>query len=150
MTDRNFQKKKRNDIKRKKKPVMLIVAEGRNKTEKQYFGSFQNQHGKYVIRFATGLETDPVGMLKAVEKAWSKNELSTKDGDKAYIVLDMDCKPDKIRLVKELQWGHIFATPETAWMTSNGQFRKSASYSWWTRMDMKGQIWSYSLTHSRR
>ena len=103
MADRNFQKKKRNDIKRKKKPVMLIVAEGRNKTEKQYFGSFQDQHGKYVIRFATGLETDPVGMLKAVEKAWSKNELSAKDRDKAYIVLDMDCKPDKIRLVKELQ-----------------------------------------------
>lgn len=103
MADRNFQKKKRNDVKRKRKPVMLITAEGRNKTEKQYFNSFQDQHGKYSIRFATGLETDPVGMLKAMEKAWKKNELSEKDGDKAYIVLDMDCKPEKIRLVKELQ-----------------------------------------------
>ena len=55
---------------------MLIMAEGRNKTEKQYFGSFQDQHGKYVIRFVTGLETDPVGMLKALQKAWNKNELS--------------------------------------------------------------------------
>ena len=35
MADRNFQKKKRNDVKRKRKPVMLITAEGRNKTEKQ-------------------------------------------------------------------------------------------------------------------
>ena len=103
MADRNFQKKKRNDVKRKRKPVMLITAEGRNKTKKQYFSSFQDQHGKYSIRFATGLETDPVGMLKAMEKAWKKNELSEKDGDKAYIVLDMDCKPEKIRLVKELQ-----------------------------------------------
>ena len=103
MADRNFQKKKRNDVKRKRKPVMLITAEGRNKTEKQYFNSFQDQHGKYSIRFATGLETDPVGMLKAMEKAWKKNELSEKDGDKAYIVLDMDCKPKKIQLVKELQ-----------------------------------------------
>jgi len=103
MADRNFQKKKRNDVKRKRKPVMLITAEGRNKTEKQYFGSFQEQHGKYSIRFATGLETDPVGMLKAMEKAWNKNELSEKDGDKAYIILDMDCKPEKIQLVKELQ-----------------------------------------------
>ena len=103
MADRNFQKKKRNDVKRKRKPVMLITAEGRNKTEKQYFTSFQDQHGKYSIRFATGLETDPVGMLKAMEKAWKKNELSEKDGDKAYIVLDMDCKPEKIQLVKELQ-----------------------------------------------
>ena len=47
MADRNFQNKKRNDVKRKRKPVMLITAEGRNKTEKQYFGSFQDQHGKY-------------------------------------------------------------------------------------------------------
>lgn len=103
MADRNFQKKKRNDVKRKRKPVMLITAEGRNKTERQYFNSFQDQHGKYSIRFATGLETDPVGMLKAMEKAWKKKELSEKDGDKAYIVLDMDCKPEKIQLVKELQ-----------------------------------------------
>ena len=52
------------------------------------------------LTLATGLETDPVGMLKAMEKAWKKNELSEKDGDKAYIVLDMDCKPEKIQLVK--------------------------------------------------
>lgn len=69
MADRSFQKKKRNDVKRKRKPVMLIAAEGRNKTEKLYFNSFHDQHGKYSIRFASGLETDPVGMLKAVEKA---------------------------------------------------------------------------------
>ena len=49
MADRNFQKKKRNDVKRKRKPVMLITAEGRNKTEKQYFNSFQDQHGKYSL-----------------------------------------------------------------------------------------------------
>ena len=34
MADRNFQKKKRNEIKRKTKPIMLITAEGKNKTEK--------------------------------------------------------------------------------------------------------------------
>ena len=103
MADRNFQKKKRDDVKRKRKPIMLIATEGRNKTENQYFVSFQEQHGKYAIRFAKGLETDPVGLLKAVEKAWERNELSAKYGDKAYVVLDMDCKPEKIRLVKELQ-----------------------------------------------
>ena len=36
MADRNFQKKKRNEIKRKTKPIMLITAEGKNKTEKIY------------------------------------------------------------------------------------------------------------------
>ena len=37
MADRNFQKKKRNDVKRKRKPVMLITAEGRNKIRKAVF-----------------------------------------------------------------------------------------------------------------
>lgn len=103
MANRNFQKKKRNDVKRKRKPVMLITAEGKNKTEKQYFSSFQNQYSKYSIRFVKGLETDPTGMLKTMERAWKKNELSEIDGDKAYIVLDIDCKPAKIQLVKKLQ-----------------------------------------------
>ena len=104
MADRNFQQKKRNDVKRKRKPVMIITGEGKNKTERLYFSSFQEQHGKYVIRFVnTGQDTDPAGMLKSIEKAWEKYELSAKNGDKAYIVLDMDCDLQKIKLVKQLQ-----------------------------------------------
>ena len=104
MADRNFQKKKRNDVKRKRKPVMLFTAEGRNKTEKQYLLSFQDQHGKYSIQYVnTGQDTDPEGMLKSMKSAWDRFEMSARDGDKAYIVLDMDCKPEKIKLIKELQ-----------------------------------------------
>lgn len=83
---------------------MLITAEGKNKTEKTYFNSFREQHGKYSIKFVnTGLDTDPAGMLKSMETAWKKYELSIKNGDKAYIVLDMDGDADKTKLVKELQ-----------------------------------------------
>lgn len=104
MADRNFQKKKRNEVKRQRKPVMIITAEGKNKTENLYFNSFREQHGKYTIRFVkTGLDTDPGGMLKSMEAYWKNKDLSLKDGDKAYIVLDMDCDPEKIKLVKELQ-----------------------------------------------
>lgn len=104
MADRNFQKKKRNVVNRQRKPVMIITAEGKNKTERLYFNSFQEQHGKYAIRFVnTGHDTDPAGMLKSMETYWKNNELSLKYGDKAYIVLDMDCSAEKIKLVKELQ-----------------------------------------------
>lgn len=104
MADRNFQKKKRNDVRRKRRPVLIFTGEGKNKTEKQYFLSFQEQHGKYSIQFVnTGLDTDPRGMLKSMESAWKRYELSAKNGDKAYIVLDMDCNPQKVKLVKELQ-----------------------------------------------
>lgn len=104
MADRSFQKKKRNDVRRQRKPVIVIAAEGRNKTEYAYFASFREQHGKYVIRLAnTGLDTDPKGMLNCMDSYWKKNELSTKDGDKAYIVLDMDLDEKKINTVKRLQ-----------------------------------------------
>lgn len=64
---RNFQKKKRNDVRRHRKPVMIITAEGKNETEKLYFQSFQEQYGKYNIRFVkTGMDTDPEGMLKSM------------------------------------------------------------------------------------
>lgn len=104
MADRKFQKKKRNNITRKKRPIMTFTGEGKNKTEKQYFLSFQEQHGKYSIQYVnTGLDTDPAGMLKSMENAWKRYELSVSNGDKAYIVLDMDCSLQKIKLVKKLQ-----------------------------------------------
>jgi hypothetical protein len=104
LANRKFQKKKRNDVKRQKKPVMTITAEGKNKTESLYFASFQDQYGKYNIKFVkTGLDTDPAGMLKSMNTYWKNNALSEKNGDKSYIVLDMDCNPEKIRLVEKLQ-----------------------------------------------
>lgn len=65
MAERNFKKKKRNNVQRHRKPVMLITGEGKNKTEQLYFSSFNEQHGNYVIRFVkTGLDTDPSRMLR--------------------------------------------------------------------------------------
>ena len=90
MADRNFQKKKRNDVRRKRRPVLIFTGEDKN--------------GKYSIQFVnTGFDTDPRGMLKSMESAWKRYELSAKNGDKAYIVLDMDCNPRKVKLVKELE-----------------------------------------------
>ena len=79
---------------------MLITGEGKNKTEQLYFSSFNEQHGNYVIRFVkTGLDTDPSRMLRSMKKAWTANGLNTKNGDKAYIVLDLDCDPQKIQKI---------------------------------------------------
>lgn len=104
MAERKFQKKKRDNVKRHRRPVIAIVAEGKNKTELLYFSSFQEQHGKYTIRFVnTGLDTDPAGMLKAMEAFWKNNELSSINDDKAYVVLDLDCNKNKAKLVEELQ-----------------------------------------------
>ncbi|MGN1166044.1 MAG: RloB family protein [Lachnospiraceae bacterium] len=103
MADRNFQKKKRNTGNRKRKPVMLITAEGKNKTEQLYFTSFQSQYGKYSVKYVkTSKDTDPAGMYKSLDAYWKSNELSEKNGDKAYIVLDLDCNEQKAKLIGEL------------------------------------------------
>lgn len=50
--------KKRNSNTRKRKSIMLIVAEGENRTETNYFRSFPSE--KYRIRFVSGNDTDPI------------------------------------------------------------------------------------------
>ena len=55
---RIFSKKIRK-IKRKKKPVILIIAEGKNVTESQYFTSFQKQNNGFNIQMLTINESNP-------------------------------------------------------------------------------------------
>lgn len=82
---------------------MLITAEGKNKTEQMYFTSFQRRRGKYSVRFVkTGNYTDSVGMYNALNTYWNKNDLSETNGDKAYIVLDLDCMKPKAVLIEKL------------------------------------------------
>ena len=101
---------KRKSKKRTRKPVLVVAAEGKNVTELQYIMSFQNQHGKYVIHpHRTGHDTDPSGLLKSIEKYWNDNQLSKDLGDKAYILLDIDCKEDRLDQIKEKMRGAKFA-----------------------------------------
>ena len=90
-SERAFEKKKRNTEIRKQKPVILIVAEGENVTESQYFKSFQTQNAKCNIRITLAKHvTDPEGMFKAVQMKWKELGLDARKGDKAYVVLDLD------------------------------------------------------------
>lgn len=103
-SERFFEKKKRNTESRKQKPVILIVAEGENVTESQYFKSFQKQNSTCNIRLALAKHvTDPEGMLKAIQIRWKELGLDARKGDKAYIVLDLDCDHDKAALINRIQ-----------------------------------------------
>ena len=103
MTPRKFERKKRNTAKRKQRPVILIVAEGTNVTETQYLRSFQSQNHKCSIKtFIAKHVTDPEGMLKAIQHKWEELELDERKGDRAFIVLDLDCSDEKAALIKDL------------------------------------------------
>ena len=100
---RSFSKKVRNKVIRKQKPLILIIAEGKNVTETQYFKSFHNQHDSFNIQVLTpGYITDPVGMQKKILQYWQDKGLDKKQGDVAFIVLDLDCSSDKALLIKKL------------------------------------------------
>ena len=88
---------------RSRKPVILIIAEGKNVTERNYFGSFRKQHSGYVLKCPDiGHVTDPANMMKAANDYWIKNKMSKSKGDAAFVVLDLDCSEQKAATINKL------------------------------------------------
>lgn len=101
---RSFSRKKRNTITRRQKPLILIIAEGRNVTESQYFRHFQEQHADYNIKaLIPGHVTDPSGLQKAILHYWNQYGMDKEKGDVAFIVLDLDCDSEKGKLIRKLE-----------------------------------------------
>ncbi len=57
---RGYKPKKRNSHERRQKRIIVIAAEGNNKTEKLYFRNFSGDNVK--VDFVPGGTTDPVNM----------------------------------------------------------------------------------------
>ena len=93
---RSFIEHNRNIQNRKERPVLLLIAEGKNVTERQYLSQYISTSAFYSIKFGNaGNTTDPVGLYRTAKKEWSKLGLSSKKGDKAVVILDLDCDNQK-------------------------------------------------------
>ena len=103
MMRRSFNNHKRKSGSRMQKPIILIIAEGKNVTESQYFRTLQDRKSEYNIKvLIPGHTTDPAGMKEKVEKFWKENDMDEGKGDLAFIVLDLDCDAEKAKLLKKL------------------------------------------------
>ena len=91
---RGYQAKQRNTGARKRRCVILISTEGKNKTETQYFSDFAKAWNLN-IKFAPGNYTDPVNMVNALRKEYHEREMDAELGDKAYCLVDSDVDPGK-------------------------------------------------------
>lgn len=91
--------KQRNSNRRKRKSVIVISAEGRNKTETLYLKNFNSENVR--IHFATGGATDPVNMVKELIHECEEQEIDGELGDRAYCIIDSDLKADKDQKIKE-------------------------------------------------
>ena len=108
---RQFSSKKRSIRVRKRKPVMLIIAEGRNQTETLYFDSFNNSKSLYTIKIVKGgNKTSPAKLLHKLEEQWHEYQLDERYGDIAFIVLDLDIDPKKATEIKRLSVETGFVT----------------------------------------
>lgn len=89
MVRRANKKDKRKPVK-KRRAIMLIGAEGVNKTERNYFLGFNRRQKNYRVIFAPGSDTDPEGIVKEVIRNKEENGLEAALGDVAYAVFDTD------------------------------------------------------------
>ena len=100
-SDRHFRDKSRGKPQRKRKPVVLLIADGQNKTEKLYFQHFSTPESKYAVKVVSRGETGPQGMLDSLQRECMENDVSAKD-DIAGIILDLDCNEERAKQLREL------------------------------------------------
>ncbi len=86
---------------RKKKNKIIIAVEGNNKTEKLYFDNFDDGKQDYSITIAKGNDTDPLGLVKNLDKEVKKSELYLSKGDMVFCVFDVDVDSNKNKIIDE-------------------------------------------------
>lgn len=121
MARREIGIKKRGTSRRKLKPVYLIIAEGKNKTEVLYLSHFQDQEKNYSIRFVkAGYKTDADSLYNALIDKWKKLDLSAKNGDLGFVILDIDNDPLKAQKISALAQNNT--NTEVSFVVSNPTF----------------------------
>lgn len=86
---RGYDPKPRNTGSRERRRRVLIVAEGKNKTETKYFNDLRRAYGLN-LSFVSGNYTDPVNMVHAL-----KSRLDSDYGDIGVCLIDSDFKESK-------------------------------------------------------
>lgn len=87
---RRANKKIRGKESRKRKKLILIGTEGKNKTETNYLNGFKRSLKTYSIIFSSGNDTDPIGVVNNTVASINSHELDFQEGDLAYSLIDYD------------------------------------------------------------
>ncbi|WP_085024118.1 RloB family protein [Anaerovibrio sp. JC8] len=88
-----YESKKRNSNSRIRKRIIVISAEGKNKTETNYFRKFNSD--KVKIHFAPGNATDPVKMVEELLQECEEKDIKRDSGDRAFCLVDSDVNAQK-------------------------------------------------------
>lgn len=94
-----LERRHRNKEIRKRKSFVVIACEGKNRTETIYFNNYASR--KCIIKFATGIHTNPLGMAKDLVKYMKNEDISIEYGDKIYLLIDTDINENKNEQIKK-------------------------------------------------
>lgn len=93
--------KSRGQNRHQRKCIILIGAEGTNKTERIYFRNFNRIQQKYHVQIATGNATNPVGIVADIKK--NRDKMDFQNDDLAFAVFDADLwQPQSVQIQKAM------------------------------------------------
>ena len=84
---------------RKRKRIILIADEGRNKTESNYLKSFDDV--SFTLKFVHDNSTDPVNLMNSLINTAKEMNLSEEYEDRAFCLIDADVNPKKDRQIRK-------------------------------------------------
>ena len=90
---KGYQPKQRNTGSRKRKKLLIISAEGKNKTETQYFKRMANPSRRVIV--ARGNDTDPLQVAEHLKEEMKDCDFNPDLGDLAFAFVDHDLKVGK-------------------------------------------------------
>lgn len=99
MAEIGYISKKRNSRTRKEKKIILMITEGNNQTETNYFKRIESTG--YRIVFASGNDTDPEKMMKTLSSQYKAKGLSPQKGDLGFSLIDSDCEEFKTMQIQK-------------------------------------------------
>lgn len=84
-----------------RKPIIVLICEGRNKTESKYFNHFVKRENPYNLKIIPSEATDPKNMAKKARHIIEEMQLDNKLGDKVFCLVDLDLSISQYQKVEE-------------------------------------------------
>lgn len=84
-------------------PIIVLVCEGRNKTESKFFNHFKTRENPYNLKIIPSGSTDPKNMAKKARQAIDEMQLDNKLGDRVFCLVDLDLSFSQLQKVEDEQ-----------------------------------------------
>lgn len=88
---------------RKRKPVIALICEGRNKTERTFFEHFRKSSAPYNLKIINSEATDIVNMAKKADSVFKEFNIDKSSGEHVFCLIDLDLEQNKLQKLLKMQ-----------------------------------------------